>query len=58
LAEGWDKQVSKAVVGQTMSTDDGSSQAQATIHNEVRVDLLQADAKAESNTLNRYFVRP
>lgn len=58
LAEWWDKQISKAVVGQTMSTDDGSSQAQATIHNEVRIDLLQADAKAESNTLNRYFVRP
>lgn len=58
LAEWWDKQISKAVVGQTMSTDDGSSQAQATIHNEVRLDLLQADAKAESNTLNRYFVRP
>jgi phage gp29-like protein len=41
-----------------MSTDDGSSQAQANIHNEVRLDQLQADAKAESNTLNRYFVRP
>ncbi|EJM77248.1 DUF935 domain-containing protein [Pseudomonas sp. GM60] len=58
LAEWWDKQVSKAVVGQTMSTDDGSSMAQALVHNEVRLDLLQADAKAESNTLNRYFVRP
>ncbi|SFH12727.1 DUF935 domain-containing protein [Pseudomonas sp. NFACC45] len=58
LAEWWDKQVSKAVVGQTMSTDDGSSQAQAKVHNEVRLDLLQADAKAESNTLQRYFVRP
>lgn len=58
LAEWWDKQVSKAVVGQTMSTDDGSSMAQAKVHNEVRLDLLQADAKAESNTLNRYFVRP
>ena len=58
LAEWWDKQVSKAVVGQTMSTDDGSSRAQAMVHNEVRLDLLQADAKAESNTLNRFFVRP
>jgi phage gp29-like protein len=58
LAEWWDKQVSKAVVGQIMSTDDGSSMAQAMVHNEVRLDLLQADAKAESNTLNRYFVRP
>lgn len=58
LAEWWDKQVSKAVVGQTMSADDGSSRAQAMVHNEVRLDLLQADAKAESNTLNRYLVRP
>ncbi|MCB2256631.1 DUF935 domain-containing protein [Pseudomonas chlororaphis] len=58
LAEWWDKQVSKAVVGQTMSADDGSSQAQAKVHNEVRLDLLLADAKALSNTLNRYFVRP
>lgn len=58
LAEWWDKQVSKGVLGQTMSADDGSSQAQAKVHNEVRLDLLLADAKAESNTLQRYFVRP
>ena len=58
LAEWWDKQISKAVIGQTMSSDDGSSLAQAKVHNEVRLDLLQADAKAESNTLNRHFVRP
>jgi len=57
LAEWWDKQMSKAIVGQTMSTDDGSSMAQAKVHNEVRLDLLQADAKAESNALNRMFVR-
>ncbi|WP_110972153.1 DUF935 domain-containing protein [Pseudomonas huaxiensis] len=58
LAEWWDKQMSKAIVGQTMSADDGSSMAQAKVHNEVRLDLLEADAKAESNTLNRMFVRP
>ncbi|WP_265535393.1 DUF935 domain-containing protein [Pseudomonas saponiphila] len=58
LAEWWDKQVSKAVVGQTMSADDGASLAQAQVHNEVRLDLLEADAKALSNTLNRQFVRP
>ncbi|MCK1791177.1 DUF935 domain-containing protein [Pseudomonas violetae] len=58
LAEWWDKQVSKAVVGQTMSADDGASLAQAKVHNEVRLDLLEADAKALSNTLNRQFVRP
>jgi len=58
LAEWWDKQMSKAIVGQTMSADDGASLAQAKVHNEVRLDLLEADAKAESNTLNRMFVRP
>lgn len=58
LAEWWDKQVSKGVIGQTMSADDGSSLAQAKVHDEVRLDLLQADAKSESNTLNRFFVRP
>jgi phage gp29-like protein len=58
LAEWWDKQVSKAVVGQTMSADDGASLAQAKVHNEVRLDLLEADAKALSNTFNRQFVRP
>ncbi len=50
--------MSKAIVGQTMSADDGASLAQAKVHNEVRLDLLEADAKAESNTLNRQFVRP
>ncbi|MNN00492.1 hypothetical protein D3C81_1130840 [compost metagenome] len=50
--------MSKAIVGQTMSADDGASLAQAKVHNEVRLDLLEADAKAESNTLNRMFVRP
>lgn len=49
--------MSKAIVGQTMSADDGASLAQAKVHNEVRLDLLEADAKAESNTLNRMFVR-
>lgn len=58
LAEWWDKQMSKAIVGQTMSADDGASLAQAKVHNEVRLDLLTADAKAESNSLNRMFVRP
>ncbi len=57
LAEWWDKQMSKAIVGQTMSADDGASLAQAKVHNEVRLDLLEADAKAEQNTINRMFVR-
>lgn len=57
LAMFWDKQVSKAVLGQTMTADDGASLSQARVHNEVRIDLLKADAKALKNTLNRDLVR-
>lgn len=58
LAEWWDKQISKAVIGQTMTADDGASLAQAQVHQLVRLDLLTADAKALSNTLQRQLVRP
>lgn len=58
LASFWDRQVSKAVLGQTMTTDDGSSLAQAKVHDDVRLDILDADARAMSNTLNRQLVRP
>lgn len=57
LAEWLDKQISKAVLGQTMTTDDGSSQSQATVHNDVRLDILKADAKQLAATLNRDLVR-
>jgi phage gp29-like protein len=53
-----DSQVSKAVLGQTMTTDDGSSKSQAVVHNEVRLDLLAADARALARTLNTQVVRP
>ncbi|OQR35902.1 hypothetical protein BWR15_06125 [Pseudomonas sp. T] len=52
LAEWLDKQISKAVLGQTMTTDDGSSQSQANVHNEVRKDILRADAKQLGATVN------
>lgn len=53
-----DEQVSKAVLGQTMTSDNGSSQAQATVHNEVRHDIAASDARAVTNTLNRDLVKP
>jgi len=58
LANWWDKQISKAVLGQTMTADDGASLSQAKVHNDVRMDLLKADAKALSSTLNRDLIRP
>lgn len=53
-----DRQVSKAVLGQTMTTDDGSSLAQAKVHAEVRADILRADARALAATLTRDLIAP
>ncbi len=53
-----DRQVSKAVLGQTMTTDDGSSMAQARVHDEVRRDIIRADARAMAATLTRDLIAP
>jgi phage gp29-like protein len=53
-----DKQISKLVVGQTMTSDDGSSLGQAKIHNEVRLDILRADGKQLAFTANRDLIKP
>ncbi|TCU35440.1 DUF935 domain-containing protein [Rhizobium azibense] len=58
LLEYIDKQISKLVVGQTMTSDDGSSLGQAKIHNEVRLDILRADGKQLARTANRDLMRP
>jgi len=44
LAEYFDKQLSKGVLGQTMTSDDGASLAQSKTHEKVRQDYAQADA--------------
>lgn len=51
-------QQSKAILGQTMTADDGSSLAQAQIHQLVRRDILEADIGALEATLVRDLVRP
>lgn len=53
-----DKQISKLVLGQTMTTDDGSSRAQGEIHEEVRQDIAAADALSVADTLNSCLVVP
>lgn len=53
-----DRNVSKLVLGQTMTSDDGSSMAQAQIHNEVRLDILKADCKQLAQTINRDLIEP
>ncbi len=52
-----DRQISKLVVGQTMTADEGSSLSQAKIHNEVRLDILRADCRQMAATINRDLVR-
>ena len=46
-----DEQVSKAVVGQTMTADDGSSRAQAEVHADVRDDLVRDDVRQLCETV-------
>ncbi|HGY4723294.1 TPA: DUF935 domain-containing protein [Citrobacter amalonaticus] len=53
-----DEQISKAVLGQTMTTDNGSSRSQADVHNQVRMDIARWDAMQLSNALNEFLVRP
>lgn len=59
LARYCDEQISKAVLGQTLTADSGGgSFAQSKTHNEVRHDLTVADCKALAATLRRDLIRP
>lgn len=59
LARYCDEQTSKAILGQTLSSDSGGgSYAQGKVHNEVRHDLTMADAKALAVTIRRDIIRP
>lgn len=59
LARYCDEQISKAVLGQTLTSDSGGgSFAQSKTHNEVRHDLTVADCKSLAATLRRDLIRP
>lgn len=60
LAEFCNKEMSKAILGQTLTADvsDRGSYAASQTHNEVRRDLTRADAKALAETLRRDLFRP
>ena len=58
MADYLDKQVSKAVLGQTMTTDDGSSLSQAKVHEDVKIDIKKSDARQVSTTINRDLIVP
>lgn len=56
LARFMDEQLSKMILGQTMTVEKGGSLAQAKVHNQVRIDLLRADARQLAVTINRDLV--
>ncbi|MEQ1695990.1 MAG: DUF935 domain-containing protein [Hyphomicrobiaceae bacterium] len=53
-----DKQISKLILGQTMTTDHGGSLAQAKVHENVRHDIKFADARQLQTTINRDLIIP
>lgn len=54
----WDKQQSKLVLGQTMSTDDGSSLAQSKTHETVRWDIRDMDGRQAAAAINEQLIEP
>ncbi len=49
--------ISKVVIGQTMTTDNGASRAQGEVHLSVRDDIIAADARLICDSFNRSVVR-
>ncbi|WP_312938872.1 DUF935 domain-containing protein [Oscillibacter sp.] len=60
LAHYCDEQISKAILGQTLTSDSSNngSYAQSKTHNEVRHDLTVADCKSLASTIRRDLIRP
>ena len=52
-----DAAISKVVLSQTMTTDDGASRAQADVHMEVQKDIVESDAWLVNESFNRQVVR-
>ncbi|MDR0388401.1 MAG: DUF935 domain-containing protein [Treponema sp.] len=58
MADWIDKQISKLVLGQTMTSDDGASLAQSKTHEEVRQDIADSDIQQVVETLNTALTIP
>ena len=52
LHDTMDEAISKAILGQTMTSDNGSSKSQAEVHMDVRQDIVKADADLICESLN------
>jgi phage gp29-like protein len=58
IADWIDKQISKLVLGQTMTTDEGSSKSQSETHEKVRDDIADSDIMQIIDTLNAALTVP
>jgi phage gp29-like protein len=58
MADWVDKQISKLVLGQTMTTDEGSIRAQSETHDKVRDDIADSDIQQVIETLNNALTIP
>ena len=60
LIEVLNREISKAVLGQTLTTEVGASGSYAAgmVHEGVRSDIVRADARALERTVNRDLIRP
>lgn len=53
-------EMAKATLGQTLTTDAGDKGARSLgdVHDRVRRDILEADARSVAQTINRFLIRP
>ena len=57
LHQRMDAAIAKVILSQTMTTDDGSSRAQAEVHKQVRDEVVKADADLLCGSFNRTVAR-
>jgi phage gp29-like protein len=57
LEKGMDAAISKIVLSQTMTTDNGSSRSQAEVHNEVKFEVVKSDADLLCESFNDQVVK-
>jgi phage gp29-like protein len=57
LKDSMDKAISKIILSQTMTTDDGSSNSQAQVHKGVKDDVIKADADLICESFNEIIER-
>lgn len=56
LQKAMNEAISKIVLSQTMTTDNGSSLAQAEVHNDVKTEVVKGDADLLCESLNRTLI--